>query len=275
MVLGTVAAPALAAAVPLMLLAGALARARAEQPRGPARHPSRAARSRGRCRCLDPARGSAAPGGCRATAARGRPGPAGRRCGPGLPRRGRRALPPRRDRAARATRARPGAGARRGGRRLRRPGARRGPGGRHLRRVDARGRADRPPAGPVALAVQRTVRRLVYGDREFPHRVVSELRRLDAGTAPEDALRDVLELLARRLHLSFAAVEVFATPSSEPVAAPSGHPPAPLPRWTSPSAVPPWAGSGSRSTWATTPSARATGGSSRTSGPRSVRSSRP
>lgn len=75
---------------------------------------------------------------------------------------------------------------------------------------------------PVALAVQRTVRRVVYGDREFPHRVVSELRRLDAGTAPEDALRDVLELLARRLHLSFAAVEVFATPSSEPVAASIG-----------------------------------------------------
>lgn len=77
---------------------------------------------------------------------------------------------------------------------------------------------------PVALAVQRTVRRLVYGDREFPHRVVSELRRLDAGTAPEDALRDVLELLARRLHLSFAAVEVFATPSTEPVAASIGTP---------------------------------------------------
>jgi two-component system NarL family sensor kinase len=75
---------------------------------------------------------------------------------------------------------------------------------------------------PVAVAVQRAVRRLVYGDREFPHRVVSELRRLDAGTAPEDALRDVLELLARRLHLSFAAVEVFATPSSEPVTASIG-----------------------------------------------------
>ena len=33
---------------------------------------------------------------------------------------------------------------------------------------------------PVAVAVQRTVRRLVYGDREFPDRVVSDLRRLDA-----------------------------------------------------------------------------------------------
>ena len=77
---------------------------------------------------------------------------------------------------------------------------------------------------PVALAVQRTVRRLVYGDREFPHRVVSDLRRLDAVTAPEDALREVLELLARRLHLSFAAVDVFATPTSEPIAASIGAP---------------------------------------------------
>jgi signal transduction histidine kinase len=71
---------------------------------------------------------------------------------------------------------------------------------------------------PVAVAVQRTVRRLVYGDREFPDRVVSDLRRVDAVTAPEDVLREVLELLARRLHLSFAAVDVFATATSEPIA---------------------------------------------------------
>ena len=77
---------------------------------------------------------------------------------------------------------------------------------------------------PVAVAVQRVVRRLVYGDREFPHRVVSDLRRLDAVTAPEDALKEVLELLARRLHLSFAAVDVFATPTSEPLTAAIGTP---------------------------------------------------
>ncbi len=75
---------------------------------------------------------------------------------------------------------------------------------------------------PAAVAVQRAVRRLVYGDREFPHRVVSDLRRLDAVTAPEDALREVLELLARRLHLSFAAVDVFATSTSEPLTAAIG-----------------------------------------------------
>jgi two-component system NarL family sensor kinase len=77
---------------------------------------------------------------------------------------------------------------------------------------------------PVGVAVQRVVRRWVYGDREFPDRVVSELRRLDALTAPEDALREALELLARRLHLSFAAVDVFATPTSGPIAASIGDP---------------------------------------------------
>jgi two-component system NarL family sensor kinase len=77
---------------------------------------------------------------------------------------------------------------------------------------------------PVAVAVQRVVRRLVYGDREFPHRVVSDLRRLDALTAPEAALSEVLELLARRLHLSFAAVDVFATPTSDPISAAIGTP---------------------------------------------------
>jgi signal transduction histidine kinase len=68
---------------------------------------------------------------------------------------------------------------------------------------------------PAAVAVQRLVRRLVYGDRVFPDRVVSDLRRLDPVTAPEDVLREALELLARRLHLSFAAVDVFATGTSE------------------------------------------------------------
>ena len=75
---------------------------------------------------------------------------------------------------------------------------------------------------PVAVAVQRAVRRVVYGDREFPERVVSDLRRLDPLAAPEDALREVLELLSRRLHLSFAAVEVFATPTSGSISATVG-----------------------------------------------------
>jgi signal transduction histidine kinase len=62
---------------------------------------------------------------------------------------------------------------------------------------------------PVAVGLQRAIRRLVYGDRAFPGRVVSELRRLDPLTAPEEALEETLRLLARRLQLSFASIEVF------------------------------------------------------------------
>lgn len=62
---------------------------------------------------------------------------------------------------------------------------------------------------PVAVGLQRAVRRLVYGDRAFPGRVVSELRRLDPLTAPEEALEETLRLLARRLQLSYASIEVF------------------------------------------------------------------
>jgi two-component system, NarL family, sensor kinase len=70
---------------------------------------------------------------------------------------------------------------------------------------------------PVGIGLQRRVRGLVYGDREFPGRVVSDLRRLDTLGAPEEALRETLDLLARRLHLSHAAIEVFATGTSEAV----------------------------------------------------------
>jgi signal transduction histidine kinase len=75
---------------------------------------------------------------------------------------------------------------------------------------------------PVAVALQRGARRLVYGDRDLPRRVVSDLRRLDPTTAPEDALQEMLTLLARRLHLTYAAIEVFATGSSPAVMTSTG-----------------------------------------------------
>ncbi|MET0524867.1 MAG: sensor histidine kinase [Nocardioides sp.] len=68
---------------------------------------------------------------------------------------------------------------------------------------------------PLAVALQRILRRLVYGDREFPSRVVSELRRLDPLTAPTEALQETLQLLARRLRLTYAAIEVFGDPPSD------------------------------------------------------------
>ncbi len=62
---------------------------------------------------------------------------------------------------------------------------------------------------PLAVALNRWIRRLVYGERASAHQVVAELRRLDPLTAPTDALHETLALLARRLQLSWAAIEVY------------------------------------------------------------------
>jgi signal transduction histidine kinase len=48
---------------------------------------------------------------------------------------------------------------------------------------------------------------VVYGDRAFPYRVVSELRRLEPAVAPEQALQETLTVLSRSLRLSYASVE--------------------------------------------------------------------
>ena len=70
---------------------------------------------------------------------------------------------------------------------------------------------------PLAVALQRVFRRAVYGDREFPHRVVSDLRRLETTSAPEAALTETLSLLARRLRLSYAAIDVRPPAGAEPL----------------------------------------------------------
>jgi two-component system NarL family sensor kinase len=76
---------------------------------------------------------------------------------------------------------------------------------------------------PVAVGLQRTVRRLVYGDRAFPGRVVSELRQLDPLTAPADALEETLRLLSRRLRLSYASIEVYGEADRDPIEAAIGR----------------------------------------------------
>ena len=76
---------------------------------------------------------------------------------------------------------------------------------------------------PLALALQRGVRRLVYGERDLPRTVVSELRRLDATSAPTEAVTETLELLARRLRLSYAAIDVPASDGGEPLLASVGQ----------------------------------------------------
>ncbi|WP_243059365.1 sensor histidine kinase [Nocardioides sp. SR21] len=64
---------------------------------------------------------------------------------------------------------------------------------------------------PLAVALQRRVRHVVFGDRELPRSVVAELRRLDSSTAPSEALTETLSVLCRRLHLSHAAIQLPGT----------------------------------------------------------------
>ena len=60
---------------------------------------------------------------------------------------------------------------------------------------------------PAALLLRRTASRLVYGDRAFPYRVVSELRRVEPTTAPENVLDEMLTTLSRSLGLDYARIE--------------------------------------------------------------------
>jgi signal transduction histidine kinase len=76
---------------------------------------------------------------------------------------------------------------------------------------------------PVAVALQRAVRRLFYGDRDLPRSVITELRTLDATTPPTEALTETLTLLSRRLRLSYAAIDVPAANGDEPVVASVGR----------------------------------------------------
>ena len=77
---------------------------------------------------------------------------------------------------------------------------------------------------PVAVAVRRAVITVVYGDRDFPYRVVSDLRSLDPTAPPEDALRETLQVLARSLRLSFASIEVDAGPGADRISTSIGEP---------------------------------------------------
>jgi signal transduction histidine kinase len=60
---------------------------------------------------------------------------------------------------------------------------------------------------PVALQLRRTASRMVYGDRAFPTRVVSELRHLEPGAGPEQVLDDLLTTLSRSLRLGYVRIE--------------------------------------------------------------------
>ena len=77
---------------------------------------------------------------------------------------------------------------------------------------------------PVAIAVRRALVSVVYGDRDFPYRVVSDLRRLDPAAPPEETLRELLEVLSRSLRLSYASIELVPGPGGEGVTTAIGAP---------------------------------------------------
>ncbi|RYP85382.1 sensor histidine kinase [Nocardioides guangzhouensis] len=77
---------------------------------------------------------------------------------------------------------------------------------------------------PVANAVRRALTSLVYGDRDFPYRVVSDLRRLDPAAPPDAALHELLEVLSRSLRLSYASIELAPGPDGGGVSTAIGEP---------------------------------------------------
>ena len=60
---------------------------------------------------------------------------------------------------------------------------------------------------PAVLLLRRAASRLLYGDRAFPYRVVSELRHLEQATGAEQLLDQVLSTLTRRLNLAYVRIE--------------------------------------------------------------------
>ncbi|HET6667502.1 MAG TPA: sensor histidine kinase, partial [Intrasporangium sp.] len=77
---------------------------------------------------------------------------------------------------------------------------------------------------PLAIVLRRGVSQFVYGDRDFPYQVVSELRRLEPGTTPTEALNEMLTLLGRRLRLSYASIEVFGGTPEDGIETSIGEP---------------------------------------------------
>lgn len=61
---------------------------------------------------------------------------------------------------------------------------------------------------PLRARLQRRVSRLIYGARDDPYEVVSQLSELDAAVAPRAALTRVVDTLAQTLRLSYVAIEL-------------------------------------------------------------------
>lgn len=73
---------------------------------------------------------------------------------------------------------------------------------------------------PLRERLQRSVNRLMYGEREDPYHVLARLsQRLEAALAPDDVFPTVVQTLREALKLPYAAIELRAERQSEVVAA--------------------------------------------------------
>ncbi len=72
---------------------------------------------------------------------------------------------------------------------------------------------------PLRIRLQRTVNRLMYGERDDPYRVISRLgQRLAAVLAPEAVLPTIVEVVAQTLKLPYAAITLKQGEELVPVA---------------------------------------------------------
>lgn len=77
---------------------------------------------------------------------------------------------------------------------------------------------------PLAIVLRHRLNRLIFGTRDDPYRVVSELRVLGPTSSVEQTLTLALETLARNLRLVYAAVDIDATEPDDQLAVEIGQP---------------------------------------------------
>jgi signal transduction histidine kinase len=80
---------------------------------------------------------------------------------------------------------------------------------------------------PLRKRLQRSVNRLMYGERDDPATVLSQLsQRLDSALAPDSVLQTIVETLSQTLRLPYAAIAMSA--KDAPIASTGSPPPAEL-----------------------------------------------
>jgi signal transduction histidine kinase len=78
---------------------------------------------------------------------------------------------------------------------------------------------------PLRQRLQRAVNRLMYGDRDDPATVLTQLsQRLDSAVAPDSVLQTIVETLAQTLRLPYAAISLY-TDTTRFVSSPHLPPP--------------------------------------------------